>query len=132
MPPYYYGYGPYSSPYGYGGYGQSGNWAAVDTDVSPEEAEVFLDSQFIGRADDFDGFPDYLYLERGRHVLEFRLEGYESRTIDLRARPGSRVSIDEKLRKIPRSRRDDSYEPPRPDRRVEPYSDEEDASEYPD
>jgi hypothetical protein len=108
--PYYYGgyYRGYNGgPYGYG---PSPDWAAIDTDVSPEDALVYLDGTLIGRADDFDGFPDYLYLKRGGYRVEFRLAGYETRTAEVQARPGMKLSIDESLHKIPGSKQYGSYE----------------------
>jgi hypothetical protein len=110
---YGYGYGPYRRGYpGYGyGYGPS-KWAAVDTDVSPESARVYLDGQYIGTADDFDGYPDYLYLRRGRYRLEFRLDGFQTRTIDVDARPGVKVDVDEKLPRISGAPRYGSYDTP--------------------
>jgi hypothetical protein len=110
----YYGYGPYPG-YGYGYSPISREWAVVDTDVSPEDAEVYLDGKFIGLADDFDGYPDYLYLKRGRYRLEFRLEGFEPRTIEVEARPGRKLDIGDKLRKIPGARQYGTYEPRRPE-----------------
>ncbi len=101
-------YAPYY-PYGYA----RAEFAAVKTDVSPEEARVSLDGQYIGTADDFDGWPDDLYLKRGRYRLEFRLEGYETLTVDVDARPGQRLVIDNKLRKIPGAKRYGSYDTPR-------------------
>jgi hypothetical protein len=115
--PFWYGYGPYYRPY-YGGYGYgyrtSGNWAIVDTDVSPESARVYLDGEYIGTADDFDGYPDYLYLRRGHYRLEFRLEGYQPRTIDVDARPGAKIDIDDKLVRIPGAPKYGSYDTPEP------------------
>jgi hypothetical protein len=109
--PGYYGYGyGYGYGAGYGGYGRSRDWAIVDTDVSPESARVYLDGQYIGTADDFDGFPDYLYLRRGHYRLEFRLDGYQTRTIDVDARPGVKIDVDDKLAKIPGAPRYGSYE----------------------
>ncbi|HEY6064638.1 MAG TPA: PEGA domain-containing protein [Thermoanaerobaculia bacterium] len=123
--PYYYGYGygygPYyrGYPYGYRGYGygygsRGASWAVVDTDVSPEAARVYLDGQYIGTADDFDGYPDYLYLRQGRYRLEFRLEGFQTRTIDVDARPGVKVDIDDKLPRISGAPRYGSYDAPEP------------------
>jgi hypothetical protein len=112
-----YWYGPYS-PYGgyYSGYGRapSRNWAAVDTDVSPESARVYLDGQYVGTADDFDGYPDYLYLRTGRYRLEFRLEGFETRTISVDARPGLKIDVGDRLAKIPGAPRYGSYDAPEP------------------
>ena len=113
---YGYGYGPYHPYGGYYGYGRapSGNWAVVDTDVSPESARVYLDGQYVGTADDFDGYPDYLYLRSGSYRLEFRLEGYETRTISVDARTGVKVDVRDKLGKIPNAPRYGNYDTPEP------------------
>jgi len=66
-------YGPAYGP-GYV-YGPAAQWAVIDTDISPEEARVYLDGRYIGTADDFDGWPDYLYLRRGHYRIEFRMDG---------------------------------------------------------
>jgi hypothetical protein len=90
-----------------------GAWGAVDTDVSPEEARIMLDGRYIGTADDFDGNPDYLYLQPGRYRIEFRLEGYQTLTRQIEARPGMKLDFTDKLRKIAGARRYGSYEHPR-------------------
>jgi hypothetical protein len=93
-------YSPFYSPYHFGFYGHWGWWGwpystpydaywwttgharvypnstygekgALDLDVRPEKAEVYLDGQYIGRADDFDGFPTYLWLEQGTYDVVF-------------------------------------------------------------
>lgn len=119
--PYPYRYGYYGYPYGYrygygGGYGYapSRDWAVVDTDVSPEAARVYVDGQLVGTADDFDGYPDYLYLRRGHYRIEFRLPGYQTRAIDVDARPGTKIDVDDKLAKIPGSAQYGSYDDPIP------------------
>lgn len=112
--PYWYGpYHPYGGDYGHGR-APSRNWAAVDTDVSPESARVYLDGQYVGTADDFDGYPDYLYLRTGRYKLEFRLEGYETRTISVDARAGVKLDVGDRLAKVPGAPRYGSYESPEP------------------
>jgi len=122
--PYYYGYGYgpyYRGGYGYGyGYRDS-NWAVVDTDVSPESARVYLDGQYIGTADDFDGFPDYLYLRPGRYRLEFRLDGFQPRTIEVNARPGVKIDVDDKLTRMAGAPRYGSYDTPEPQGGVRRY-----------
>lgn len=125
----YWGYGSgwyggyYGAPYGYGyGYAPYGDmtyapgaWAVVDTDVSPDEAQVFLDDRFVGTADDFDGFPDYLYLKPGKYRLEFRLEGFEPQSIDVDARAGVKIDVGNKLKKVPGAKQYGSYDPPQPE-----------------
>jgi len=129
----YYGYG-YSPYRPYGSY-PSADWAAIDTDVSPEGARVYLDGTLIGTADDFDGHPDFLYLRRGRYAIEFRLDGFDTRTIEVQARPGRRLQINESLNKIPGAKQYGSYEPVEPEGgvrrfwgkrrdRTEPFEDE--------
>src|SRR5215813_12618775 len=97
----YYGYyGPY---YGYGYYGPypyypaEPDYAIVDCDVDPEEAKVYLDGVRLGEADDFDGFPQYLTIPTGHHVLEFRRHGYQSLRIELDANPGVYYDVYRKL-----------------------------------
>ena len=117
---YGYGYGPrYGYGYGYGpgygyGYAPSSDWAVVDTDVSPESARVYIDGQLIGTADDFDGFPDYLYLRQGRYKIEFRLPGFETRAIDVDAHPGTQIDVGDSLAKIPGAAQYGSYDEPIP------------------
>lgn len=110
----YYGY--YGYP-GYGGYaygdGRS-RFAAVKTDVEPDEAALYLDGKLIGTADDFDGYPDMLYLGPGRYRLEFRLEGYEPYTTEVDASSGGLVKIDRELRKIPGAKHYGTYTPAEP------------------
>jgi PEGA domain len=110
--PGYYGYyGPgYDRPYAYG---PSVEWARIDTDVSPEEAQLYLDGRYIGVADDFDGYPDYLYLKPGRYRIEFRLEGYETLTRQIEARPGMTLDFTDKLHKIAGAKQHGSYERPK-------------------
>ncbi len=103
--------GAYYTPYGYGYV--PGNWTIVDTSVSPETTRVFLDGQFIGMVEDFDG-PEYLYLKKGDYQLEFRLDGFETKTINVQARSGAQIKINEQLKKIPGAKQYGSYDNPEP------------------
>jgi len=106
----YYGYGYYGPYEGYR-YAAS-SWGAVKTDVSPEEARVYLDGQYIGTADDFDGWPDKLYLRPGRYKLEFRLNGFEPLILNVHARAGATLEVDNKMRKLT-SRVSQAPDPPK-------------------
>lgn len=89
--------------------------AVVDTDVSPEDARVYLDGSVIGIADDFDGYPGYLLLEPGTYELEFALPGYEPEKVIVEARGGRFFSLDNRLRRTPGETPPPRYErPPRP------------------
>ncbi len=81
-------------------YGRA-RFAAVKTDVSPEESEVWLDGQYVGSADDFDGYPDYLYLKPGKYHLEFKVVGYEPVSVDLEVTRGEITKIDQNLKRLP-------------------------------
>lgn len=86
--PYFYGYGPwgYGYPWGYGGgrlavpyyYAGAPQAGAIDLNVHPKKAKVFLNGQFIGKAGKYDGFPQKLWLPRGEYELIFYLDGYET------------------------------------------------------
>jgi len=82
---------------------------------------VYLDGRYIGTANDFSGNPDYLYLRPGEYELEFRLEGYEPLSIDVDAKPGRHIEIDEKLHEIPGAKRPSPSEPPQPEGDVVRY-----------
>jgi hypothetical protein len=72
----------------------------VDTDVEPERASVLLDGDLIGTADDFDGFPDYLYLKPGHYKIEFRLGGFASKAVELDVEAGAYYPMDFKLERV--------------------------------
>ncbi len=111
----YYPYAyPYPNPYPYR-YAAPSRWTAVKTDVEPDEAALYLDGRLIGTADDFDGYPDKLYLGRGHYRLEFRLDGYETYTTEVEAEPGLSFRINEHLKKIPGAKHHGTYEPARPE-----------------
>lgn len=70
---------------------------AIDTDIEPEEAQIFLDGKYVGTADDFDGWPTYLYLRPGTYHLEAYLSGYEPLSIEVEVRAGQRLRLNQKL-----------------------------------
>lgn len=83
----YYGfpYSYYGYPYHYGyprvywyNYRASADLGAVDVDVRPKGAKIYLDGQPIGNVGEFDGFPGYLWLEEGTYDLVFYKEGHET------------------------------------------------------
>jgi len=79
-----------SSYYGYPYYGRYAEQAgglnpalaralgvgALDLDVKPRSAEVFVDGDFVGKVRDFDGYPSYLWLEEGEHVVAIYKGGF--------------------------------------------------------
>jgi hypothetical protein len=69
--------------------------------VSPEAAEVYLDGTLIGQADDFDGFPDYLYLETGKYRLELRHPSYETIVREIEVRAGQAIALNDEMKLLP-------------------------------
>lgn len=71
-PSFYWGYTPVAHPVAYEDVG------AVQLKVSPKKTDVYVDGQYVGRSGKFDGFPGYLWLERGEHSLVLYKEGFRT------------------------------------------------------
>jgi hypothetical protein len=56
---------------------------AVEFDVTPGQALVYLNGVLIGTVADFDGTSGFLDLGAGRYALEFRLAGYRGKRLEL-------------------------------------------------
>jgi hypothetical protein len=108
----YYFYGPYGyfyAPhlgvgYGVGGGGGGGGGAAygdglgaLDLNVKPKDAMVYVDGDAIGPVDRYDGYPSYLWLEPGTYNLSFYLEGYQTLTLQHTVLSEVVISVKERL-----------------------------------
>ncbi len=119
------GYYPYHYPYGWGNYGfwpgfYGGWWwgypsygygnypggyydydrdraGALDFDVAPARAEIYLDGQYVGKVDGFDGWPRYLWLPKGTYDVVLYLDGYKTVARQISVYPGSVIQIDDRL-----------------------------------
>lgn len=95
------GYYPY--PYGY--YDPVPYYAsrvrstlgALDLDLRPETAQVFLNGQPIGIADNFDGWPRYLWLEQGTYDLVFYQEGFQTIARQYSIYPGVIIDVEDQM-----------------------------------
>lgn len=72
---------------------------ALDTDVSPERAEVWVNGEKVGVADDFDGFPDYLWLEPGTYDVAFYLPGYKTLARQYSIYRGLVIDVEDRMEK---------------------------------
>jgi len=80
---YFYGspfYRPfYWYPYAQAGYGYGGfDGASLRVQVTPNDAEVFIDNYYAGTVDDFDGLFQRLHIEPGAHDITLWREGYRA------------------------------------------------------
>lgn len=84
-----YGYGPYPAFRGYG-YGYA--TGELRLDVSPPNADVYVDGYYAGRVDDFDGTFQSLQLEEGTYRIEIVAPGYATLEFDVRIFPGRKIT----------------------------------------
>ncbi|MEM6795258.1 MAG: PEGA domain-containing protein [Acidobacteriota bacterium] len=70
---------------------------ALDTDVSPEDAQIFIDGRPVGQADDFDGFPDKLWLEEGTYDVAIYHPGYKTIFRQYTIYPGQVIDIEDRM-----------------------------------
>jgi hypothetical protein len=87
--------------------------AVVRTDVRPDHTRLYLDGRFIGMADDFDGYPDVLYLRPGRYRLECRLGGYQTALFDIDSKAGCRFELRQRMERIPGTPKEHSWTHPK-------------------
>jgi hypothetical protein len=142
--PYFGGfYHPYSYGYGYpGSYYRNYYLADIRTEVKPQDARVYLDGDYVGVVDDFDGWWQRLEVPPGRHRLTFRAPGFAPYVVDVRVYPGRDAHIKYDLRRgedqiadlemrLPRDDRDfDEYDDRDRYRRRDSYRNREDRDRY--
>lgn len=80
-------------PYGYGRYAYDRTGSAR-IQVTPREAQVYVDGYFVGLVDDFDGRLQRLHVEAGEHELAFYLDGYKTIRERVLFRPGATLRIE--------------------------------------
>ncbi len=86
-------------PYGHGEpryYGR-GEVGALDLDVYPDRTEVYVDDQYVGKVDAFDGWPRYLWLPKGTYDVVLYLDGFKTVARQITVYPGSVIGIDDRL-----------------------------------
>jgi hypothetical protein len=104
--PWFYSYGWYP-PYAYGPR-YFDDSASLRLQVTPKEAEVFVDGYYAGRVDDFDGTFQRLHLDRGEHDLTLYLDGYRSVRQRIYLQPNATFKVHYDMEKL---RPGDTQEP---------------------
>jgi PEGA domain len=94
-----YPYGAYG-PYGVYGYGRPDGDAEARIQVTPKDAEVYVDGYRAGRVDDFDGTFQRLHVAPGPHELTVYLPGYRTLNEKLYFGEGSTMKVKETLDKL--------------------------------
>jgi PEGA domain len=86
---YPYGY-PYAYSYPYYWYDNTGS---ARLQITPRNAQVYVDGRFVGLVDDFDGSFQRLHLEPGEHELQVYLEGHRTLTQNVLFTRGTTVNL---------------------------------------
>jgi hypothetical protein len=93
--PYSYSY-PYGAPvYGYAApsgpvvVGPGSNvYGGIAFEITPDDADVYVDGVYAGHVSDFDGTVQPLTLAAGTHRIEIVAPGYQTLTFDVGVQPG--------------------------------------------
>jgi hypothetical protein len=72
----------------------------IRTDISPKEAQIYIDGYFRGTASDFDGLFKRLRVAPGQHEIVVYLKGYRTARQSLDLQPGTDYRIREKLERL--------------------------------
>lgn len=113
-----YGYPIYSSPYFYDPfwfgfydyqfrryppyppYGYYDGSADLRVQVTPKQAEVYVDGYLVGTVDDFDGMLQRLHVPLGEHEITIYAQGYRSVTQRMLFRPFESYSIKDTMQPL--------------------------------
>jgi hypothetical protein len=63
-------------------------YGGVALEMTPYDADVFVDGTYAGRVEDFDGTTQPLTLSAGMHEIEVQAEGYEPMRVSVQIQPG--------------------------------------------
>ena len=102
--------GVWVSPTPYWGWGWGGAWGstvvypmadrthgALDVDVEPERAQIYIDGELVGEADDYDGFPDFLWLERGTYDVVLFHAGFQTIARQISVYAGQVIDVEDRM-----------------------------------
>ena len=107
----WFGFGYGWGPWGWGGayypgypaggvdmnYAMMSGMGAVELNVKPNRADVWVDGRYVGEARDLDGYPTYLWLQDGGHRLQVYKGGFKVFDDQIDVRRGMRSEIKLKL-----------------------------------
>lgn len=83
---------------------EGGRWPAPDSgariQVTPKEADVYVDGRFVGKASQYSGFMQRLEVRPGGHELVVYLEGYRTIREKLYFQPATSYKIKGSMEKL--------------------------------
>jgi hypothetical protein len=91
---------PYPPRYAYPYYGLDNLRSALRVEVTPKDAEVYVDGYYAGVVDDFDGVFQRLRVTPGEHELVVRRNGFHSLRENLYLTPDSTQHIKARLQPL--------------------------------
>jgi hypothetical protein len=96
------GWGPYPGYYGPPGgvdmnYAMMAGYGAVDLNVKPNQADVWVDGKYVAQARDLDGYPSYLWLADGPHKLAIYKGGYRTFEEEISVQRGVKTDLKVRL-----------------------------------
>ena len=63
-------------------------YGGIALEMTPYDADVFVDGTYAGRVEDFDGMTQPLTLTAGMHEIEVQAQGYEPMRVNVEVQPG--------------------------------------------
>jgi hypothetical protein len=72
-------------------------YGAIELNVKPNRADVWVDGRYVGEARDLDGTPSYLWLSEGPHRVAVHKGGFLVFDEPIEVRRGMRTEIKLKL-----------------------------------
>ena len=116
-----YGYGapfyPYGYPYPYGGYYYDPT-PELRVQVTPRQAEVYIDGYLVGTVDDYDGTFQRLHVPFGEHQISIYREGYHTISEPMLFRPGQSYNIKQAMQPLATGAAPEPRPAPDPNRRA--------------
>jgi hypothetical protein len=88
---------PYAYPYPYYAYDNTGSARLL---ITPRNGQVYVDGQFVGLVDEFDGSLQRLHVPIGEHELKVYLEGYRTLTEKVLFTRGTTLRIESALQPL--------------------------------
>ena len=92
-------YGPYAQANVDMGIAAAAGVGAVDLNVKPGDAEVWVDGRFTAEARDLDGSPSLLWLREGPHHVVLYKGGYRTFDEQVSVAPGQSMDLKVRLEK---------------------------------